>query len=298
MITRKWPSVFGTIRHLYFANSVHPQAGHLIQAEKGVPGRLNDWWDIRELRYFPYYSLAMILENGSGTYRNQNEYSCSLSYGDFILSLPGFYQYYGPGKDEHWSELCVSFSGRMFDVQRECGVLNCAQPVWRLENPAFWTARLQTLLEQPRPVCERGLVREAAQFLAFLLELQEHAIPKTEEQAFSDWFTQAVVMLTNDLSQKPDLQVIAAELGMSYHTFRVSFARRAGMPPAQYRNCARLQAACHFLKTTENTGKDIAFHTGYATVQHFSADIKKWTGMTPSAYRRTHFCRETKSNAD
>jgi len=295
MIIRKWPSIMGDVRGLYFENSIHPPAGHLIQAGMATPGRRNDWWDVRDLRSFPYYNFSIILESGAGFYRDENGYSCQLSFGNFILIPPGLKQYYGPGKDEYWSELCVSFNGALFKTLQRYKIIHKTLPVWHVGQSSLWIERLQPLLAAPRPTSHAGIIREAAAFLALLLEILENASPASGGEVSSDWFENACVMLTVDLSQKVDLQQIARNLGMSYHTFRTYFAQRAGRSPIEYRNVQRIKTACHFLKSTTAPCRDIAFRMGYATEQRFSADFKQKMGMPPSEYRKQAIHDETHS---
>jgi len=278
----------GDIRSLYFENYVHPAAGHLIQAGIATPGRINDWCDIRDLRAFPYYNLSMILAPGTGAFRNEAGFSCQLSFGNFILLTPGEKQYYGPGKNEYWSELCVSFNGDLFKVLRKHRIIRSDQPVWQLAEPSLWVEKLKSLLSAPRPHSEQSTVREASVFSVFLLEMLENAMPVNSGNASSDWFQNACVMLTADLSQKINLPQIAQNLGMSYHTFRTYFAQRAGQSPMAYRNEQRIHAACDFLTNTTASCRDIAFRIGYATEQRFSAGFKRVKGMPPGKYRNSH----------
>jgi AraC-like DNA-binding protein len=248
----------------------------------------NDWWDIRQLRTRPYYVLSMMHEQSSGSYRNENGFQCRLSYGDFFFCFPHFRQTFSPGQNEYWQESYIGFVGEVFDCCRESGVLCPQRPVWHLDDPAPWLERLHTLLRAPRPTTPRGVRREATDFLAFVLQMLEYATPVAHSDASNDWFERACVLLTNDLSRKLALREVAAELEMSYGAFRLHFTRRAGMPPARYRDRQRIQVACDFLRSSNKPCHIIAANLGYCSEQYFSTLFKAATGLAPREYRRRH----------
>jgi len=278
----------GAKRHLFFERPDRGLPGQILQSGSGMPVRQNDWWNIHEMSSLPYYVLVMMQEGGRGFFRDEKGFECQLEFGHFLLISPGVKRLYGPGKDDHWSELSIAFRGSIFDLHSKCGVFDAHQPVWRLERPAVWTRRLHALLEAPRPVNEVGIARETADFLRLLLGMLEKATPVVKHVPSSDWFTRACVMLTADLSRKTDYRQVAEELGMSYNTFRHYFTQRAGMPPSRYRDSQRIKVACDFLKNTRKPHREIAFYLGYSSEQHFSAHFKEWMQMAPRAYRKQH----------
>jgi AraC-like DNA-binding protein len=279
-------SAVGARRKFYFENLSSDSTGYLLRGGISVSSGGNDLCDVRGLWAYPYYVLEIMLEGGSGSYRNESGFQCQLSYGNFFFVYPGIKQYYGPGKGENWSEICVSFAGQVYDLYRERGILHPTQPVWYLTDPAPWIAQLQDLLQQPRPTAGLECASETTRFLSFLFAMMQQATPVESSSAASDWFTQACSMLTNDLSHKSDLNAVAANLGMSYHTFRIYFTQRAGMSPLQYRTTRRIETARSLLTETDKTCKSIAFILGYCNGDHFSADFKQHMGLAPREYRK------------
>ena len=242
--------------------------------------------DLRKWRSYPYYTLNMILENGKGSFRNEAGFQGEVEYGDFFLTFPGVNHLYGPGKQEHWNEMYVSYSGAIFDSYYKKKYFCAAQPVWHVENPALWIDRLTSLLRASRPSTIMGVAAEAARLLCLLLEMVDAATPASVGPTHHDWFDQACLLLTRDL-RKVDLPSIARELSMSYSSFRLNFTRRAGIPPYQYREQKRIAAACEALKTNPSKlHKEIAFSLGYSRGDHFANQFKKHTGMLPREYQR------------
>ena len=242
--------------------------------------------DLRKWRSFPYYTLNVILENGKGSFRNEAGFQSEVIYGDCFLTFPGVNHLYGPGSNEYWNEMYVSYSGEIFDVCYAQKYFCPEQPAWRLTDPVLWIDRLTSLLRGPRPSTKMAVAVEASRFLCLLFEMIDAAQPLFAGPTHHDWFDQACLLLTRDL-RKVDLLAIARELGMSYPSFRLNFTRRAGMPPYQYREQKRIEVAREMLiNNPSKLHKEIAFSLGYSRGDHFSNQFKKHTGMLPREYQK------------
>jgi len=284
-ISRKL-SDFAGRNELFFENNTTCPLGKLKAAGTGSQGDLNHWRKPDTLRSRQsLYGFVMILPGTQGNYDDENNYCCQIADGDFILHFPQFKHRYAPGKGQVWNEMCLGFDGPVFDTLREHQILNPRFPVWHLDDIAPWQKRFERFLLAPRPASLHGATREVAQFLSFLLEIMEAATPKIQTAAPEDWFSKACVMLTNDLSQKPDLREIAATLGMNYDSFRRHFQQRAGMPPFKFRDTHRRQVACDRLRETNDSCWIIARYLGFYDETHFSHTFKKWIGLTPRQFR-------------
>ena len=283
----KFKSLLGNYDELFFDNGMPDAAGDFLGAGISLPFRTNDWWEMRDLWNYPYYSLNMMLRGGEGSYRNDEGFECGLAYGNFFLTFPDVKQHYGPGKKQRWSEIYVGFQGEVFDYYIKQRILPKYPPVWHLDEPETWIKRLQGILELPRPNTRVATARQMTLFLAFLFEMLESATPTQVGDTAGDWFGQACRMLTNDLHHKVKYRQVADALGMSYHTFRAYFTKRAGIPPAQYRDAQRLKAAKDLLvHNPHKSCKQIAFTLGYYNGDHFSAQFKKQVGVSPNQYRK------------
>lgn len=289
-------SIFGSPYKMYFRNGAPNPAGDLLVAGIGWPTKRNNWLDTRELWSYPYYYLNIMMGEGMTFYRNESGYKCELSYGHFLIGFPNIKQQSSPALGERWGEIYIGFTGAIFDAIREHDVITPQQPVWRLENPDPWIKRLQTFLEEPVPSSPQNKLHRAVCFLDYLLQMLKESEPVWSGQTEVDWFDHACNLLTKDLHHEVNLDAIADELEMSYHTFRIYFRRRAGVAPVHYRNQARLKTACHYLATTPiKTCDEISFIVGYSSVQRFSEQFKKHIGMTPLEYRKKH--REDSRNS-
>lgn len=242
--------------------------------------------DLRKWRSYPYYTINVMLENSRGSFRNEAGFQSEVAYGDFFLTFPGVNHLYGAGNDEYWNEMYVSYSGKMFDVYYKQKYFCPTQPVWHLDNPSPWVSRLRKLLRGKRPSTKMAVAAEASRFLCLLFEMIDAAEAVAVGPTNHDWFDQACLLLTRDL-RHVDLPAVARELSMSYPSFRLNFTRRAGMPPYQYREQRRIEAAQESLiNNPSKLFKEIAFSLGYSRGDHFANQFKKHTGMLPGEYQK------------
>ncbi len=82
------------------------------------------------------------------------------------------------------------------------------------------------------------------------------------------------------------IEDIAANCHMSESHFRKIFSRYMSISPMDYVNLIRVQAACDYLKRTDDYIMDIANKCGFPTFSTFSRNFKKVTGVSPNEWRK------------
>lgn len=75
-------------------------------------------------------------------------------------------------------------------------------------------------------------------------------------------------------------------LNMDYTAISTLFTTTEGVTLERYVIERRTQRAKEFIENTALSFADIAFRLGYASVQYFSSQFKRTTGMTPASYRQ------------
>lgn len=68
--------------------------------------------------------------------------------------------------------------------------------------------------------------------------------------------------------------------------FRRVFSEYINMSPLEYVNLVRVQAACNYLKNTDESVSDIASKCGFTTPSTFNRNFRHVTGISPSEWRR------------
>jgi AraC-like DNA-binding protein len=235
------------------------------------------------MRILGSYALVYVLDGG-GSYSDALNRTYRIRAGDLLVLFPDIGHQYGPGEHEHWSEWYCVFDGPVFDLWQRAGLLNPDRPVYHLEPIAKWRDRFEAVLQPGmRTLAERTIVLSR-----FLQTLTEALLAESGSQlpVMPSAIARACQVLETDLHEDVDLAAVAAEVGLTYETFRKQFRQSVGVAPARYRLIRRIDAACSMLQHTDLTAKAIAARVGFGDEFHFSRSFKQVTGVPPSEFRR------------
>ena len=75
-------------------------------------------------------------------------------------------------------------------------------------------------------------------------------------------------------------------LGLDYDTISGQFARAEGVTLEKYIITRRIDKVKEWLVYSDETLTDIAYRTGYSSVQHLSNQFRQQTGLTPTYFRK------------
>lgn len=89
------------------------------------------------------------------------------------------------------------------------------------------------------------------------------------------------------------LEEIAESLGIAPNYLSSLFSKSLGKKLFEYVNEVRLEKSIEMLLTTRETVNDIGEKSGFGSPRNFMRQFKKYTDMTPTAYRKQHQTRET-----
>ena len=89
--------------------------------------------------------------------------------------------------------------------------------------------------------------------------------------------------LTNMIS----LERLAIEANTSKYHFCRIFKKRFGISPMKFVAFMRIEKAKEFLKRGETNVSTVALEVGYNDLSSFSYQFKKFTGMTPTIYKKS-----------
>ncbi len=81
-------------------------------------------------------------------------------------------------------------------------------------------------------------------------------------------------------------RVVVQALNMDYTAISTLFTTTQGITLEKYLIERRIEQAKKLIENTTLSFADIAFRLGYASVQYFSSQFKRITGMTPASYRQ------------
>lgn len=236
----------------------------------------------RRLGRFAFvYTLA-----GRAQFRDRNGVARDLEPGDALLLFPDVEHAYGPAPGARWSEFYLVFEGPVFELWRQTGVLDPADPVRPARPVATWLPRLEAIPEEPRKSSAARALLEICRLQAVLAELwgRPAGLDATGRQA--DAIAAACALLEADRARNLSLTALARTVGMSYESFRKAFVRAVGVPPARFRLARQIDRACALIRRGELSDKEIAARLGFYDEFHFSHRFKSVTGLSPRTFRR------------
>jgi AraC-like DNA-binding protein len=95
----------------------------------------------------------------------------------------------------------------------------------------------------------------------------------------------AIVMLMANGRGSPDIELVAATVGISVRTLQRRL-HRSGTSYADVARAVRCDAALQLLKNQKQTIGQIARTLGYADHPHFTRAFQRWMGVSPREFRR------------
>ncbi|MCF3651695.1 helix-turn-helix domain-containing protein [Synoicihabitans lomoniglobus] len=239
------------------------------------------------LRTLSCYTFNLIL-NGHGFYREADDRLTPLQRGDIAFSFAHVPHGYGTVGDAHWDELWFEFEGPVFDLMRQTGLLDPAQPIHRTGDSDAWFRRLFRIIP-PSHLRQRTPPQViVSRFVSVLTEiLADQETPEEPDNPTDDWVNRACEMLGHlDESPVPTPADVARKLGMSYETFRKRFRAKVGFSPGQFQLDARIDRAAALLHQGRLQIKEIAAHLEFCDEFHFSRSFKRRFGTSPREFRR------------
>ena len=121
---------------------------------------------------------------------------------------------------------------------------------------------------------------------SIVIELLRNA--KTSDTALLPSLMQkAVGYLHNHFRENISLTKLAEIMFVTPNYMGASFMRWLGVSFSDYLNTLRLRHACNLLLTTNLSVKEIAFASGYNSIEHFDYIFKRKLSTTPLGYRKT-----------
>lgn len=86
--------------------------------------------------------------------------------------------------------------------------------------------------------------------------------------------------------EMPDIAKLASLVNLSESRFKQKFKVATGIPPIEYIIRKKIALSQSLLVETDRSITDIAMYLGFSSSQHFSILFRKYTGFSPSYYRK------------
>jgi AraC-like DNA-binding protein len=232
-------------------------------------------------KHFDDYYVLQFMDGGEITLRIDAQ-SHHLSGRWFWSSFPGpRIGFHVAQEGKTWVHRYLAFRGSIVKQWISEGLF----PIFpqQPEPTADYASRFDDLLELSRRGDRWGIARATLLLQSILTELAE---ARATPRAIPSWLEAGLATITA-LGANVDHDRLAQEAGMSTRTFRRRFAEAMGTSPQAYAIACRIGHARHMLGATDLPIKTIAQQLGYSDIFFFSRQFRRFTGISPAAYRRT-----------
>ncbi|MFI4913276.1 MAG: helix-turn-helix domain-containing protein [Sedimentisphaeraceae bacterium JB056] len=248
---------------------IHPE-DHNFSWEKG-----------RILNSYCFVYIA----NGSGVFESFTTDPVKIEGGSIILLRPGLWHRYKPDKSSGWEEYWLEFSGDVAERLIRQSPLSERRGVIRVKNISRLTdAFIESMhiADNEPGGFEYFLSRQAIDIIVTLIsELDPVNLDTDKAGAIRN----AKQILISNPSASIDLNQLAADVGMSYSSFRKTFKSVTGLTPYQYRLNFVLHLCQKLLVSSDLKVGQISDRMGFSSVYYFSKLFRKKTGLSPIEYR-------------
>lgn len=114
-----------------------------------------------------------------------------------------------------------------------------------------------------------------------------------------DWqFKRVMAFLSMRIDAAVRVSDLAAEVKLSPGHFARAFTIRLGLSPYSFIMKLRIQRASALLLNSNKSLAEIAFNCGLSDQAHFSRLFRRFTGMTPTQWRRRHLTERSRLSCE
>ena len=234
--------------------------------------------------HWPRYVLVIVLR-GSGLFVDENGVEYRLRPGDFFQRFPGRLHSNYVDLESEYFECYLECGAAFYHALRAMRIIRSEVPVQFAGPDLELVARIWRLCGALKTANQDQLPDLAAEFVAILGKCHRSNLSDTPATEVDTMVEQACEALIADFSRDFDLRKFCRQHGWGYEHFRKLFRQRVGISPWQYRVRRRLDTACSMLRDSDRPVAEIAARLGYSSAYEFSAQFKKYIGISPSYFR-------------
>jgi AraC family transcriptional regulator len=215
------------------------------------------------------------------------EFNCKLS---FVPAGHRFYGWQTPRVLTRVTYFYIDMQDRLFDLEsgNRCPTIS---PRLFFFDQAIWDTALKLKAEVGNS--DPGS-RQYADALGLVLM---HELIRLERAAFAAttplrgglpaWQQRRVIeFIEEHLAEEISLAALAELVDLSLYHFARAFAQSFGVPPHRYHMARRIDRARGLLEMPALSVTQIGIQIGFREASSFTRAFRKFTGLTPTAYRR------------
>ena len=269
---------------------------HVFQDERFVDLNLYQYgWERTEPlhSYGPHrrnhYLFHYIIAGQGKLYVGEKVYPVGPGQG--FLILPGQTTTYASDEKDPWEYTWIEFDGLRVRESLSLAGLGAAKPIYTPATRAGGEKLRECMLQIVQDG-EAKPIRQIGRGFLFLDQLAESSAARQHQsqRRLRDFYMkEALSFIEQNYQRDVSVEDIAAFCGLNRSYFGKLFRDTMGESPQAFLLHYRMAQAAQFLKETTQPVSAISTMVGYANPLHFSRAFKSVYGISPRAYRQTHF---------
>ncbi len=248
-----------------------------------------DFYKVIPLRY-----VTVIVLRGSGTFIDDRGQTYLLSPGTFFQRQPGIMHTNTVDANSDWFEAYLETGPLFYQSLRAMRIIRSEIPVQKLWNISALPERIWRLIHELQHATEENLAELTVDLLDLFRRCQTNNGAVSPDKGRESIIDLACHVLGTNFTDSVDLHAFCLRHGCGYEHFRKLFKARLGISPWQYRVRRKLDAASALLQDKQRTISEIAERLGYSSAYEFSAQFKRYIGISPLFYREGGISRSEK----
>ncbi|MDR0422553.1 MAG: AraC family transcriptional regulator [Proteiniphilum sp.] len=230
----------------------------------------------------------LYVSKGKGFFCSDSTKRTNVIKGQVIFLFPGRWHTYCPLETTGWNEYYIGFEGKIIDDIAAHGFISPGNQILNVgvnEDLVNLFSTAIKVAKEDKTAAQQNLAGIAFNILGTILSLAQNR--NFEYKDSVQKIERAKVIMVENIHKNVDTKGIAANLGISYSSFRKAFKDYTGYAPAQYFQELKLRKAKELLAETDYSVKEISYALNFSSYEYFLSFFKKRVGITPVEYRCT-----------
>lgn len=229
------------------------------------------------------YALIYVIR-GRGEYLDPHGNSHQLGPGSVFQRLPEVVHSTFLDPDSNWAECFIDFGTNLYNSLVAYKIIRDDQFVYHITPDKTIESECFEMMNRLENSSEAEMPFLAADVISLLSRIMR-SCTSVEESVMNRIINQSCIYFSKNPAKRIELKTYCKENGIGYEHFRKLFRQQIGISPGQYIVNRRMDAACQMLRISQAPINEIATELGYSSQYEFSAQFKKFIGISPKVYR-------------